>query len=177
MGFVSGDGLIKLPFALSENRMNSGDKAHWLQILILLIVVTASVCNAATPNERRWEKADLIVEGKITETANLNGNIVSTVTVDRVLKTGHLELTYFYSKGYVNDLTFQIQASNLPTGQPQRIFLEETQTGYRIIASEKIKEQKPELIDPGVSGLLLLITVTVIASQRSIGENRIEGYS
>ncbi len=145
--------------------MTPGNRAHWLQVLVFIIIVTAPICNAATPNERRWEKADLIVEGVITETTALNGNIVSSVSVDRVLKTGFLELNQLYLKGYVDDLTFQVQASNIPVGEPKRLFLEETDAGYRVIASESIEEQNPELLDPGLSGLIILILITVIASR------------
>ena len=147
------------------------DKAHWLQVLVFIILVTAPLCNAATPNERRWEKADLIVEGTITETTALNGNMVSSVLIDRVLKTGFMELNQLYLKGYADGVTIQIQASNLPTAQPQRLFLEKIETGYRVIASETIEEQKPELIDPGVSGLLVLILITAIASKPIQGKN------
>ena len=117
------------------------------------------------------KKADLIVEGKITETTALSGNMVSSFSVDRVLKTGFLELNQLYLKGYVDDLTFQVQASTIPEGQPQRLFLEETETGYRVIASEMIEEQKPELFDPGISGLLVLILIVAIASRPVHGKN------
>ncbi|TRO51350.1 hypothetical protein E2P71_09185 [Candidatus Bathyarchaeota archaeon] len=117
------------------------------------------------------KKADLIVEGKITEITALSGNMVSSFSVDRVLKTGFLELNQLYLKGYVDDLTFQVQASTIPEGQPQRLFLEETETGYRVIASEMIEEQKPELFDPGISGLLVLILIVAIASRPVHGKN------
>ena len=117
------------------------------------------------------KKADLIVEGKITEITALSGNMVSSFSVDRVLKTGFLELNQLYLKGYVDDLTFQVQASTIQEGQPQRLFLEETETGYRVIASEMIEEQKPELFDPGISGLLVLILIVAIASRPVHGKN------
>ena len=97
-------------------------------------MVTPPICSAATPNERRWEKADIIIEGKIAETTAINGDMFSNVSVDRVLKTENFELNQLYLKGYVDDLTFQVQASSLPTEQSQILFLEETETGYRVIA-------------------------------------------
>ncbi|TFH15253.1 hypothetical protein E4H04_08700 [Candidatus Bathyarchaeota archaeon] len=146
--------------------MNPGDRAGWLQVLFFLILVTAPICKAATPTERRWEKADLIIEGRVTETKTLNGVLLSTVAVDRILKTGFLECEPIYSKGYVEGLTLQVQASNLPADQPHRVFLEETPEGYSIIASEKIEENPIMPIDPGASGLLLLIMIAIIASHK-----------
>ncbi|MBE0633694.1 hypothetical protein IH574_03910, partial [Candidatus Bathyarchaeota archaeon] len=67
---------------------------------------------------------------------------------------------------YVEGLTLQVQASSLPADQPHRLFLEETTEGYSIIASEKIEENPIMPIDPGASGLLLLIMIAIIASHK-----------
>lgn len=39
--------------------------------MVFLIMVTPDTCMAITPNERRWETADLIIEGRIIETQTI----------------------------------------------------------------------------------------------------------
>jgi hypothetical protein len=160
--------------------MKPSDRAHLLQVFIAFILVTPSVCHALTPQELRWEKADLIVEGKITGTQTVNGEQVQTLIVDRILKTEHMEVPASYSKGYVEGLELQIPASSLSTDETQLLFLENTSKGYRIIAAEPVENHTAiKIIEPGFSGLLMLILLAILVSQRHpiIPEKRKENYS
>ncbi len=122
-----------------------------------------------TPTELRWEKADLIVEGRITETQTVNGVQVQTLMVDRIIKTETIEATPLYAKGYVEGLTLQIPASGLPTDQAQLLFLKETPEGYRILATEPVENNTTvKIIDPSFSGLMILRLLAILVSQRPL---------
>ena len=83
--------------------MRPSYRARWLQFLFILILVTTPHCRAQSASERRWDRADLIVEGRITETTTENGIQISKLVVDRILKTETLA-SEPYSKGYVENL-------------------------------------------------------------------------
>lgn len=143
-------------------------------------MVTPPVCSALTPSELRWEKADLIVKGRITESLTVNGELVQTLVVDRILKTDQMQAPTSYSKGYVENLELEISASSLSTETTQLLFLEDTTNGYRIIASEPVENNTGmKLIDPSFSGLLILMFLAIAVLQRNqvITEKRSEGYS
>lgn len=148
--------------------MGPSDRARRLQAILVAILVTAPTCYAATPIERRWENSDLVIEGRIIETRTKNGVPISTIAVDRILKTE--TITYEpYTKGYVEGLTIQGPANSLTPHQTLRLFLEEDQGRYRIIAAEAVEnEGQLPLIDPGSTGLLLLIAMSLAVSQRPI---------
>ena len=147
--------------------MRLSDRARWLQFLLLMLLVTPVYSSALTPTQRRWENADLIVEGIVIETTTENNTLVSTIQVDRILKT-EIIITDLYMKGYVEELLIQAPASNLAHYQPHRIFLEEEQGTYTIIAAEEIKDQnQAQLIHPGSTGLLILMLIA-IATQRPL---------
>ena len=148
--------------------MRLGDRAHWLQYLVILILVTTPYCNAQSTSERRWEKADLIVEGRITETTTENGVHISKLAVDRVLKTETLA-SQPYSKGYMETLILQIPANNLAHNQIHTFFLEENQGTFRLIAAERVEDaQQAQLLNTGTIGFLLLVLIALISSQRPI---------
>ena len=148
--------------------MKPGDRAHWLQCLVILMLVTTQHCNALSTSERRWEKADLIVEGRITETTTTDGVQISKLAVDRILKTETLA-SEPYSKGYVENLILQIPANTLTQNQTHRFFLEENQGTYRLIAAEKVENPKQtQLMNPGSYGFLLLIVIAILASQKPL---------
>jgi hypothetical protein len=131
----------------------------------LLLLVTPSYSSAITPTQRRWENADLIVEGIVIETKTENNKLVSTIQVDRILKT-EITITNLYMKGYVEELLIQAPANSLANYQPYRIFLEQDQDTYMIMAAEKIDDQNQvQLIHPGSTGLLVLMLIA-IATQR-----------
>ncbi len=138
----------------------------------MIMLVTPNYCCALTPTERRWENADLIVEGIVIETTTENNMLVSTIQVDRILKT-EIIITDLYMKGYVEELLIQVPASSLAQYQPHRIFLEEDQGTYTIIATEEIKDQKQaQLIHPGSTGLLVLIFISAISQRPLIFSKR-----
>ena len=146
--------------------MRPSDRARLLQFLILLMLVTPSVCSALTPQEQRWEKADLIVEGRITETLTVKGEQVQTLVVDRILKTENM-VTAPYSKGYIKGLTLQIPSSTLSKGETQLYFLENTSKGYRVLAAEPVENNTAiKIIDPSFTGLLMLMLLAILVSQR-----------
>ena len=154
--------------------MRPSDRAHWLHYLVILILVTTPHCNAQSTSERRWEKADLIVEGRITETTTENGVQVSKLAVDKVLKTETLA-SQPYSKGTVQNLVLQVPANTLAQNQIHRFFLEEKQGAYRVIAAERVEDaQQVNLVNSGSIGFLLLILIALISSQRPllVQENR-----
>ena len=138
------------------------------------MLVTTPHCRAQSVSERRWEKADLIVEGRITETTTENGVQISKLVVDRILKTETLA-SEPYSKGTVQNLLLQIPANTLAQNQIHRFFLEEKQGAYRVIAAERVEDaQQAQLMNSGSIGFLLLILIALIASQRPflVPENR-----
>ena len=138
------------------------------------MLVTTPQCRAQSVSERRWEKADLIVEGRITETTTENGVQISKLVVDRILKTETLA-SEPYSKGTVQNLLLQIPANTLAQNQIHRFFLEEKQGAYRVIAAERVEDaQQAQLMNSGSIGFLLLILIALIASQRPflVPENR-----
>ena len=138
------------------------------------MLVTNPQCRAQSVSERRWEKADLIVEGRITETTTENGVKISKLAVDRILKTETLA-SEPYSKGTVQNLVLQIPANTLAQNQIHRFFLEEKQGAYRVIAAERVEDaQQAQLMNSGSIGFLLLILIALIASQRPflVPENR-----
>jgi len=145
--------------------MNPGDRVRWLQFLLLMLLVTPSYSSALTPTQRRWENADLIIEGIIIETTTENNTLVSTIQVERILKT-EITITNLYMKGYVEELLIQAPTSNLAHYQPHRIFLEEDQGAYAIIAAEEIKDQnQAQLIHPGSTGLLVLMLIAIVTQR------------
>ena len=131
------------------------------------MLVTTPQCRAQSTQERRWEKADLIVEGKITGTTTENGVQISSLTVDRVLKTGTITNDH-YSKGLIQSIMLQIPANSLAQNQDHRFFLEETQGTYRLIAAEKIEAPEKQLMNTGSYGFLMLIMIALVASQRPL---------
>ena len=148
--------------------MRLGDRAHWLQLIITVMLVTTPNCFAQSTSERRWEKADLIVEGRITETTTENGLHISKLAVDRVLKTETLA-SQLYSKGYMENLILQIPANNIAQNQIHTFFLEEKQGTFRLIAAERIEDaQQQQLLNTGSIGFLLLVLIALIASQRPL---------
>jgi hypothetical protein len=148
--------------------MRLGYRARWLQSLLVAFLVTIPCCNGTTPLKRRWENADLIIEGRIIETKTENGAQVSTIAVDRILKTETIACEP-YTKGYVEGLTLQVSANSLSQHLTLRLFLEEDQGAYRIIAADVVEDgQQPSLIDPGSTGLLMLIAMAVAVSQRPV---------
>ena len=129
---------------------------------MFLMLVTPATCIAITPNERRWETADLIIEGRIIETKTIEEKQVSTVQVDRILKTETIEMTPLYAKGSVAELEIQIPASNMDSTKTYIIFLEETDNGYEIIYSEKTDTQvTPQRVSPEIAGFTALIILTL----------------
>ncbi len=129
---------------------------------MFLILVTPATCTAITPNEKRWETADLIIEGRIIETHPYENRQVSTVKVDRILKTETIEMTPLYSKGSVAELEILVPASNLDPTKTHLMFLEETETGYEIIYSEKSDTQvRPYRVSPEIAGFSALILLTL----------------
>jgi hypothetical protein len=148
--------------------MKPGDRAHWLQYLVILMLVTTHHCFAISSSERRWEKADLIVEGKITETTTENGIQISKLTVNRILKTETLA-SQPYSKGHVENLILQIPANTLAQNQIHTFFLEDYHGTYRLIAAERVEDaQQTKLMNTGSIGFLLLILIALISSQRPL---------
>ena len=130
--------------------------------MVFLIMVTPDTCMAITPNERRWETADLIIEGRIIETQTIEDKQVSTVQVDRILKTETIEMAPLYAKGSVAELELQVPASSLPKTETHIMFLEETDNGYEIIYSEKSDTQvKPQRVSPEIIGFTALILLTL----------------
>lgn len=128
----------------------------------MLMLVTPITCRGITPNERRWETADLIVEGRIIETKNIEDILVSTVQVDRILKTETLSIATTYAKGSVAELEIQVPASNLDPLETHILFLEETEIGYRITYSEKSDTPiTPLPISPEIAGFTALILLTL----------------
>jgi len=110
--FVSGDGLIKLPFNVSKIRMRPSYRAKWLQLILVAIIITIPLCRAElTPMTRRWETADLIIEGKIIETRTREGVPESTINVERILKTDSQTVNPLYSKGHVEGLSIKVPAN------------------------------------------------------------------
>ena len=127
-----------------------------------MLLVTPVTCTAITPNEKRWETADLIIEGRIIETHTVEDNQVSTVQVDRILKTETIERTPLYAKGSVAELELQVPASSLPKTETHIMFLEETENGYEIIYSEKSDTPvKPQRVNPEIIGFTALILLTL----------------
>ncbi|MCW4011596.1 MAG: hypothetical protein NWF07_01250 [Candidatus Bathyarchaeota archaeon] len=142
--------------------MRPSDKTRWIQVLVFMMLVTPIACTAITPNERRWETADLIIEGRILETKTIEEEQVSIVQVDRILKTETIEMAPSYAKGSVAELEIQIPASNIDTTKTHIIFLEETDNGYEIIYSEKSDTQvTPQGVSPEVAGFTALIILTL----------------
>ena len=138
------------------------------------MLVTTPYTNAKSTSERRWEEADLIVEGKITETTTENGVHISKLAVEKVLKTGTLASQPYY-KGYVETLILQVTANTLAQNQVHRFFLEESQGEYKLIAAERVEDaQQLQMMNTGSIGFLLLILIALIASQRPliVPENR-----
>jgi hypothetical protein len=128
----------------------------------LVMLVTPATCMAITPNERRWETADLIIEGRIIETQNVEDKQVSTVQVDRILKTQTIEMAPLYAKGSVAELEIRVPASSLSTTETHIMFLEETDSGYEIIYSEKSDTQiTPQTVSPEIIGFTALILLTL----------------
>ena len=126
------------------------------------MLVTPATCTAITPNERRWETADLIIEGRIIETQNVKDKQVSTVQVDKILKTETIEMTPLYAKGSVAELEILVPASSLSTTETHIMFLEETDDGYEIIYSEKSDTQiTPKRVSPEIAGFTALILLTL----------------
>ncbi len=136
--------------------MRPSDRHQWIQFLALLILVTPPTISA-TPTEKRWETADLIVEGRITPNS-------TTLTVDRILKTETIALQADYTKGQVASLALQVPASSMEAGKPYLVFLEETNQGYEIIYVEKTEPQTPPTLNPATTGLtvLTLLALSVI---------------
>ena len=147
--------------------MRPSYRARWLQFLLILMLVTTQRCNAQSASERRWDKADLIVEGRITETTTEDGVQISKLAVDRILKTETLA-SEPYSKGYEN-LILHIPANTLAQHQTLRFFIEENQGTYRLLAAEQVENpaQTP-LMNSGSYGFLVLIVIALVASQRPL---------
>lgn len=148
--------------------MRPSNRARWLQFLLILMLVTTQRCNAQSASEKRWDKADLIVEGRITETTTENGIQISKLAVDRILKTETLA-SEPYSKGYVENLILHVPANTLAQHQTLRFFIEENQGTYRLIAAEKIENpaQTP-FMNSGSYGFIFLILIALVASQRPL---------
>jgi hypothetical protein len=148
--------------------MRPSYRARWLQFLLILMLVTTQRCNAQSASEKRWEKADLIVEGRITETTTENGIQISKLAVDRILKTETLA-SEPYSKGYVENLILHVPANTLAQHQTLRFFIEENQGTYRLLAAEKVENpvQTPYM-NSGSYGFILLIVIALVASQRPL---------
>jgi len=148
--------------------MRPSNRARWLQFLLILMLVTTQRCNAQSASEKRWDKADLIVEGRITETSTENGIQISKLAVDRILKTEKLA-SEPYSKGYVENLILHVPANTLAQHQTLRFFIEENQGTYRLIAAEKIENpaQTP-FMNSGSYGFIFLILIALVASQRPL---------
>jgi hypothetical protein len=90
------------------------------------------------------------------------GQKVSTVQVDRILKTETIEMAPLYAKGSVAELELQVPASSLPKTETHIMFLEETDNGYEIIYSEKSDTQvKPQRVNPEIIGFMALILLTL----------------
>ena len=134
---------------------------------MILMLVTTPNCRAQSASERRWEKADLIVEGKITETTTENGVQISKLAVERILKTETLA-SEPYSKGY-ETLILHVPANTLAQQQAHRFFIEESQGTYRLLAAEQVENpaQTP-FMNSGSYGFILLILIALLASQRPI---------
>ena len=147
--------------------MSPSDRARWLQCLVILMLVTTPQGRAQSASERRWEKADLIVEGRITETTTENGVQISKLAVDRILKTETLA-SEPYSKGYEN-LILHVPANTLAQHQTHRFFIEEKQGTYRILAAEQVeKPAQTPFMNSGSYGFILLILIALIAAQRPL---------
>ena len=148
--------------------MRPSYRARWLQFLLILMLVTTQRCNAQSASEKRWDKADLIVEGRITETTTENGIQISKLAVDRILKTETLA-SEPYSKGYVENLILHVPANTLAQHQTLRFFIEENQGTYRLLAAEQVENpaQTP-LMNSGSYGFLVLIVIALVASQRPL---------
>ena len=130
--------------------------------------MTTQRCNAQSASEKRWDKADLIVEGRITETTTENGIQISKLAVDRILKTETLA-SEPYSKGYVENLILHVPANTLAQHQTLRFFIEENQGTYRLLATEQVENpaQTPYM-NSGSYGFLILIVIALVASQRPL---------
>ena len=148
--------------------MRPSYRARWLQFLLILMLVTTQRCNAQSASEKRWDKADLIVEGRITETTTEDGIQISKLAVDRILKTETLA-SEPYSKGYVENLILHVPANTLAQQQTLRFFIEENQGTYRLLAAEKVENpaQTP-FMNSGSYGFLVLIVIALVASQRPL---------
>ncbi|MCB2171743.1 hypothetical protein KQH65_03275, partial [archaeon] len=84
------------------------------------------------------------------------------VQVDRILKTETIEMAPLYSKGSVAELEILVPASNLDPTKTHLMFLEETETGYEIIYSEKSDTQvRPYRVSPEIAGFTALILLTL----------------
>ena len=148
--------------------MRPSYRARWLQFLLILMLVTTQRCNAQSASEKRWDKADLIVEGRITETTTENGIQISKLAVDRILKTETLA-SEPYSKGYVENLILHVPANTLAQHQTLRFFIEENQGTYRLLAAEQVENpaQTPYM-NSGSYGFIILIVIAWVASQRPL---------
>ena len=156
-----------MPFNVSKIRMRPSYRVKWLQLILVAIIITIPLCRAElTPMTRRWETADLIIEGKIIETRTREGVPESTINVERILKTDSQTVNPLYSKGHVEGLSIKVPANTLEPHQKHLLFLEQTGTGYNLLYSEKVEDQiNPSISTPGTTGLLALFIITVISSR------------
>ncbi|MBD3172629.1 hypothetical protein GF326_09170 [Candidatus Bathyarchaeota archaeon] len=159
-----------MPFNVSKIRMRPSYRAKWLQLILVAIIITIPPCRAElTPMTRRWETADLIIEGKIIEIRTREGIPESTIDIERILKTDSPTVNTLYFKGHVEGLSIKIPANNLEPHQTHLLFLEQTGTGYNLLYSEKVEDQvNPSISIPGTTGLLALFIITLISSRQMV---------
>lgn len=159
-----------MSFNVSKIRMRPSYRVKWLQIILVAVLITIPSCRAELPPmTRRWETADLIIEGKIIETRTRKGVLESTVNVERILKTDSQTVNPLYSKGHVEGLYLKIPANILEPHQTHLLFLEKTGTGYNLLYSEKVEDPiKSPKSTQGTFGLLTLIIITLISSRRMV---------